>query len=114
MLAIFFGLETLQITQKMRSLEAQLGTFETEKTKLEQNHQHDLEDLKSSLNVLYAELDDSSQKLTDEKNQKESVMLELEKEKALVETMQQSVNLLDEELIEMKEKFRAVNSELKV
>jgi cell division protein ZapA (FtsZ GTPase activity inhibitor) len=114
MLAIFFGLETLQITQKMRSLEAQLGTFETEKTKIEQNHQHDLEDLKSSLNVLYAELDDSSQKLTDEKNQKESVMLELEKEKALVETMQQSVNLLDEELIEMKEKFRAVNSELKV
>lgn len=114
MLAIFFGLETLQITQKMRSLEAQLGTFETEKTKIEQNHQHDLEDLKSSLNLLYAELDDSSQKLTDEKNQKESVMLELEKEKALVETMQQSVNLLDEELIEMKEKFRAVNSELKV
>ncbi|MBM3195792.1 MAG: hypothetical protein FJZ62_03485 [Chlamydiae bacterium] len=114
MLAIFFGLETLQITQKMRSLEAQLGTFEAEKTKLEENHQHDLEDLKGSLNVLYAELDDSSQKLTDEKNQKESVMLEWEKEKALVETMQQSVNLLDEELIEMKEKFRAVNSELKV
>lgn len=114
MVAIFFGLETLQITQKMRSLEGQIGAFEGIKTKLEENHQYELENIKSSLGGLYVELDESAKKLLFEKNQTEKLELELEKEKTLVESLQQTSHLLEQELVEFKEKFRVVNSELKV
>lgn len=114
MVAIFFGLETLQITQKMRSLEGQIGAFEGIKTKLEENHQYELENIKSSLGGLYVELDESAKKLLFEKNQTEKLELELEKEKTLVEALQQTSHLLEQELVEFKEKFRVVNSELKV
>ncbi len=114
MVAIFFGLETLQITQKMRSYEGQIGAFEAVKAKLEESHQHELENVKSSLSGLYVELDESSKKLLMEKNQIENLELALEKEKFLADSMQQATVNLEQELLEIREKFRVVNSELKV
>jgi uncharacterized protein YfkK (UPF0435 family) len=63
---------------------------------------------------LYVELDESSKKLLTEKNQIENLELALEKEKFLADSMQQATVNLEQELLEIREKFRVVNSELKV
>ncbi len=113
-LAIIFGLETLQIAQKMRSFEGQVGGFETEKGRLIQNHQSELEHMRSTTDSLYGELDEASKALCEEKLLKEAVHLSLEKERALLETLHQTILDLEDEMGKMKEKFRVVNSELKV
>jgi hypothetical protein len=113
-LAIIFGLETLQIAQKMRSFEGQVGGFETEKGRLIQNHQSELEHMRSTTDSLYGELDEASKALCEEKLLKEAVQLSFEKERALLETLQQTILDLEDEMGKMKEKFRVVNSELKV
>lgn len=113
-LAIIFGLETLQIAQKMRSFEGQVGGFETEKGRLIQNHQSEIDHMRSTADSLYGELDEASKALSEEKLLKEAAQLSLEKERALLEALQQTILDLEDEMGKMKEKFRVVNSELKV
>ncbi|MBM3196958.1 MAG: hypothetical protein FJZ61_03120 [Chlamydiae bacterium] len=113
-LAIIFGLETLQIAQKMRSFEGQVGGFETEKGRLIQNHQSEIDHMRSTADSLYGELDEASKALSEEKLLKEAAQLGLEKERALLETLQQTILDFEDEMGKMKEKFRVVNSELKV
>lgn len=113
-LSIIFGLETLQIAQKMRSYEGQVGGFETEKGRLIQNHQSEIDHMRSTADSLYGELDEASKALSEEKLLKEAAQLSLEKERALLETLQQTILDLEDEMGKMKEKFRVVNSELKV
>jgi len=100
MVAIFFGLESLQVYQKVRSYEGQIENFDREKERLEQAHQYTLEQKQSMIDNCFSEMDELNRTL--------SVDREI-----LTET-QVMLTALEEELAQLKDRFRAVNSELKV
>ncbi len=100
MVAIFFGLESLQVYQKVRSYEGQIENFDREKERLEQAHQYTVEQKQSMIDNCFAEMDELNRTL--------SVDREI-----LTET-QVTLTALEEELAQLKDRFRAVNSELKV
>lgn len=114
MLSIIFGLESMQITQKMGSLQTLVDSFEAVKARLEEAHRHELEALKTSMQAIYGEMDEISKQLDLEKEAHQGAILDLEKERALVTSMQETHVLVEEELSQLKERFRGINSELKV
>ena len=114
MLSIIFGLESMQITQKMGSLQTLVDNFDCIKARLEESHQHELEALKTSMDAVYGEMDEISRHLDLEKEAHQKSILDLEKERALVTSVQESIALVEEELDQLKERFRGINSELKV
>ena len=114
MLSIIFGLESMQITQKMGSLQTLVDSFEAVKARIEESHQHELEALKTSMQAIYGEMDEISKQLDLEKEAHQGAILDLEKERALVTSMQETHVLVEEELSQLKERFRGINSELKV
>ena len=114
MLSIIFGLESMQITQKMGSLQTLVDSFEAVKARIEESHQHELEALKTSMQAIYGEMDEISKQLDLEKEAHQDAILDLEKERALVTSMQETHVLVEEELSQLKERFRGINSELKV
>ncbi|MFZ4773076.1 MAG: hypothetical protein ACOYK9_03695 [Chlamydiia bacterium] len=107
MVAIFFGLESLEIYQKVRGFESQVEGIDREKERLEKMHQNEVEQLKNSITICYSEMDELNQNLLKEK---ESLTIS-QTENA---TFQETLGSLEEELAQLKERFRAVNSELKV
>jgi hypothetical protein len=114
MLSIIFGLESMQITQKMGSLQTSVDSFETVKARIEEAHRHEVEELKTSMDAIYGEMDEISRHLDLEKEAHQGALLDLEKERALISSMQEANALVEEELNQLKERFRGINSELKV
>jgi chromosome segregation ATPase len=109
-----FGLEALSITQKMRGLEGQVEKYDAEKLRLEEIHQLELEGAKNSLDAVYVQMDELNLELVESKTEKNTLLIEVEKLKVEVEQSNQNLQLLEDELLQFKERFRSVNSELKV